>query len=120
MAKEKDLTELVWAEKDGYERRQFTRQQLNAMGSDPGGNTFDGWKITQEAKEPKEVTAAKKGRQQKEPAKEPIDVTPEIYEEFVKANGTDGSHPEFGSDGANEVIASDDFQKFLATKNEAK
>lgn len=68
MAKEKDLTELVWAEKDGYERRQFTRQQLNAMGSDPSGNTFDGWKITQEAKEPKEVTAARSTRKPKEEA----------------------------------------------------
>jgi hypothetical protein len=59
MAKQHQLTELVWAEKDGHQRRQFTRQQLNAMGTDPSGNTYDGWKITQAAKEPKEVTAAK-------------------------------------------------------------
>lgn len=64
MAKQKNARELVWAVKDGFPRRQFTRQQLDAMGTDPDGETHDGWAITEPAKEPEEV---KKLRKPKEP-----------------------------------------------------
>lgn len=60
MAKEQSLSEYVWAEKDGYQRRQFTRQQLEAMGTDfPATDSFDGWKIVDAIKEPEEVKSAK-------------------------------------------------------------
>ncbi len=54
MAKE-SKSSLVWAVKDGYDKRQFTEQQLRSMGTDPGGETFDGWKIVPAAKTPDEV-----------------------------------------------------------------
>lgn len=52
-------TGLVWAKKDGYDKRQFTMQQLEAMGEDSAGG-YDGWKVTQATKEPEEVTKARK------------------------------------------------------------
>lgn len=60
MAKQKNARELVWAKKDGYEKRQFTRQQLDAMGTDtPNGDSYDGWTIVEAAKKPDEVKTAK-------------------------------------------------------------
>lgn len=56
MKKKANINELVWAKKDGYAKRQFTLQQLEAMGTDtPDGDSYDGWKVVAEAKEPKEV-----------------------------------------------------------------
>lgn len=52
--------ELVWAEKPGFPRKQFTRQQLSAMGDDEGKDTFNGWAIVPEVQEPDEVKEAKK------------------------------------------------------------
>lgn len=51
--------ELVWAEKPGFPRKQFTRQQLSAMGEDEGEGTFNGWAIVTQAPEPDEVKEAK-------------------------------------------------------------
>lgn len=60
MKKKANINELVWAKKDGYAKRQFTLQQLEAMGTDtPDGDSYDGWKVVAEAKEPKEVKEAK-------------------------------------------------------------
>lgn len=60
MAKQKNINELVTVKKEGVGKRQFTRQQLEAMGTDtPHGDSYDGWKIVGETKEPKEVTQAK-------------------------------------------------------------
>lgn len=60
MAKKKNPQEKVWAVKDGYPKRQFTLQQLDAMGTDPNGETHDGWKVVAATKEPDEVKASKK------------------------------------------------------------
>lgn len=51
--------ELVMAEKEGQTPREFTMLQLESMGTDPGGKTYDGWKVTTKPKEPSEVTLAK-------------------------------------------------------------
>jgi len=62
MKKKANINELVWAKKDGYAKRQFTLQQLEAMGTDtPNGDSYDGWKVVAEAKEPKEVKESKNG-----------------------------------------------------------
>lgn len=59
MAKQNKTTELVWAKKDGYPKRQFTMQQLESMGTDTGGKTYDGWAVVAETKEPDEVKQKK-------------------------------------------------------------
>ncbi len=51
---------LVTAEKEGHAPREFTMLQLEAMGVDNGGKSYDGWKVTSKPKEPSEVTLAKK------------------------------------------------------------
>lgn len=60
MKKKANINELVWAKKDGYAKRQFTLQQLEAMGTDtPNGDSYDGWKVVAEAVEPSEAKEAK-------------------------------------------------------------
>lgn len=59
-----DKNEEVLAEKPGHEGRTFTRLQLESMGIDDNGETYDGWKITNKPVTPAEVaeepTAAEK------------------------------------------------------------
>jgi len=52
-------SETVLAQKDGFQPRTFTMLQLESMGTDPGGDSYDGWKIIDPVKEPKEATAIK-------------------------------------------------------------
>lgn len=69
MAKQKNKSEEVWAEKEGFPRRKFKLMQLEAMGTDPGGKSYDGWKVVKEAPEPDEVKVAKKAAVKTEPKK---------------------------------------------------
>ena len=59
MEKSISLTQSFLCEKAGYASRPFTLQQLEAMGTDPGGNSYDGWKIIDEPVRPSEVSKAK-------------------------------------------------------------
>ena len=52
--------ETFLAEKDGFEPRRFTMRQLEAMGTDPGGNSYDGWVITGDVKIPEELLGNQK------------------------------------------------------------
>lgn len=45
-----NLEELVWAKKEGFAKRQFTRRQLSAMGDDVNGSGHDGWHIVESVK----------------------------------------------------------------------
>lgn len=84
MAKE-EKSSLVWAVKDGYDKREFTEQQLKAMGTDPGGKTYDGWKIVSAAKEPEEVTKAKRNA-----SKQSKTVTNKNDKDYVPGKGIPG------------------------------
>ena len=55
--KVKATNQTVTAKKEGYEPREFTLQQLEAMGTDPNGETHDGWEIVSKPETPKELTA---------------------------------------------------------------
>lgn len=45
-------------QKEGFESRKFTMQQLEAMGTDLGGDSYDGWRIAEPIRIPDEVLQA--------------------------------------------------------------
>jgi len=65
-------SQTVTAVKDGYEPRTFTLQQLEAMGTDPGGETYDGWKIVEKPTVPDEISEAAKAKAEEEKAEAKI------------------------------------------------
>jgi len=58
--KVKAINQTVTAQKEGYEPRDFTMKQLEAMGTDPSGQTYDGWAIVDKPETPKELTSKAK------------------------------------------------------------
>lgn len=54
--KENNINRVVHVEKEGFPPRTFTLQQLKAMGEDPGGESFDGWKIVDKPQTPPEIS----------------------------------------------------------------
>lgn len=119
MANTDNTSEFVWAEKNGYPRRQFRLQNLQAMGTDPGGQSYDGWKIVEKAKEPEEVSSFKSGQVnlgEGTGTDNWADVTEEEYAEYLEYSTPGKTTPKFGTKESSEILRSDEFKSWKEAK----
>lgn len=105
-------SEQILCEKEGFAPRKFTIQQLEAMGQDPGGESYDGWKPTEAPKEPKELkdakAAAAKSATSSKPKGKPTVVEGETSEsDETKTTDSDASTETAESTGESNDLDSD-------------
>lgn len=88
---ENNINRVVHVEKEGFNPRSFTLQQLKAMGEDPGGESYDGWKIVNKPQTPPEISDEAKEKAEAAKQKAEDDKTLKAKEKADKAAAKKGT-----------------------------